>query len=218
MNAGELQATADKGGETAVSLEARLGLLAAVENERELTQRSLAGSLGVALGLANALLKRCVHKGYVKISQAPAQRYAYYLTPTGFAEKSRLIREYLATSLHFFQRARSDYADLFAVCAERGWTRVAIVGTGELAEIALLSKDGYGVSVTAVLDAERNVDEFHGIPIVRSLAEAGSVDAVVVADRTAPQAVYDALTTQMPQDRVLTAAILHVSRNKVVAA
>ena len=45
------------------------------------SQRRIAEELGIALGLVNAYLKRCVKKGLVKVSQAPARRYAYYLTP-----------------------------------------------------------------------------------------------------------------------------------------
>src|SRR3546814_4310673 len=59
----------------------------------------------------SALLKRCAAKGLVKIQNAPARRYAYYLTPKGFAEKSRLVAEYLETSLHFFRGARSQYEE-----------------------------------------------------------------------------------------------------------
>ena len=56
----------------------------------------------------NAYLKRCVKKGLVKVSGAPARRYAYYLTPQGFAEKSRLTVEYLSSSFSFFRQARED--------------------------------------------------------------------------------------------------------------
>ena len=44
-----------------------VALLAAVGDSDQHTQRSLAGRLDVALGLANALLKRCVSKGLIKI-------------------------------------------------------------------------------------------------------------------------------------------------------
>ena len=67
-----------------------LSLLESVERDGEQTQRRLASELGVALGLINAYLKRCVTKGLMKVSEAPARRYAYYLTPQGFAEKARL--------------------------------------------------------------------------------------------------------------------------------
>ena len=47
----------------------------------------LAAELGMAVGLVNAYLNRCIQKGLVKATQAPARRYAYYLTPQGFARK-----------------------------------------------------------------------------------------------------------------------------------
>ena len=62
-----------------------LGVLSAVSEEGNLSQRRLALHLGVALGLANSYLKRCVKKGWVKVHQVPGNRYLYYLTPRGFA-------------------------------------------------------------------------------------------------------------------------------------
>ena len=66
-----------------------LEILEKIEKDDNLTQRHLADSLGVALGLANSYMKRCVRKGLVKVHQAPANRFLYCLTPKGFAEKSR---------------------------------------------------------------------------------------------------------------------------------
>ncbi len=78
--------------------EIMLEVLSAVERNSKITQRSLSRELGIALGLANAYLKRCARKGLIKVQQAPLNRYAYYLTPEGFTEKSRLTAEYLAVS------------------------------------------------------------------------------------------------------------------------
>ncbi len=47
-----------------------LGLLTSIERDSAITQRKLAGDLGIALGLANSYLRRCVRKGLVKMSQA----------------------------------------------------------------------------------------------------------------------------------------------------
>ncbi|MGL4729464.1 MAG: winged helix-turn-helix transcriptional regulator, partial [Bosea sp. (in: a-proteobacteria)] len=74
------------------------GLLASVEREAHVSQRKLASELGVALGLVNTYIKRCVKKGLIKVQEVPSRRYAYYLTPHGFAEKSRLTAEYLSWS------------------------------------------------------------------------------------------------------------------------
>src|SRR5258708_4622537 len=87
-----------------------LGLLESVERDGGQTQRHLAAELGIALGLVNAYLKRCINKGLVKVREVPTRRYAYYLTPQGFAEKSRLTIDYLSYSFALFRRARSDDA------------------------------------------------------------------------------------------------------------
>ena len=65
-----------------------LNILDAIENQSDLSQRRLAGDLGIALGLANSYLKRCIRKGLVKVSAIPSNRYLYYLTPKGFSEKT----------------------------------------------------------------------------------------------------------------------------------
>ena len=96
----------------ASEVEITLGLLNAIERDSRLTQRTLANELGIALGLANTYLRRCAKKGFIKVSQAPAKRYAYYLTPQGFAEKSRLTARYLTQSFNLFRHARTQCDDL----------------------------------------------------------------------------------------------------------
>src|SRR5713101_4117323 len=96
-----------------------LGLLESVERDGGQTQRRRASELGIALGLVNAYLKRCIKKGLVKVSDAPTRRYAYYLTPQGLAEKSRLTVQYLSDSFSFFRQARADCLDLFVAAKER---------------------------------------------------------------------------------------------------
>src|SRR6516165_6383816 len=100
-----------------------LGLLNSVD-EGAHSQRRIADDLGIALGLVNAYLRRCIKKGFVKVSQAPARRYAYYLTPKGFAEKSRLTVQYLSQSFGFFRRAKADCAGVFELAKATGFSRL----------------------------------------------------------------------------------------------
>jgi DNA-binding MarR family transcriptional regulator len=190
-----------------------VALLAAVSDSTQHTQRGLASRLDVALGLANALLRRCVAKGLIKIQDAPARRYAYYLTPKGFAEKSRLVAEYLETSLNFFRRARGQYEEMFATLAAQGVSRAAIAGSGELAEIALLSASAVGITISAVIAPGRNEGLFHGRMVVADAAAAlaqGAV-AVVIADNIAPQATYDRLVREIPAEKLLSPKLLHIA-------
>ena len=175
-----------------------LSVLTSIERDSAITQRKLAHELGIALGLANAYLRRCVRKGLVKMSQVPLNRYAYYLTPQGFAEKSRLTAEYLAVSLDFFRRARGDCAALFRQCKALGWRNVALYGASDLAEIAILSAGETEVEVLCVIDSGSFGRRCGGLPIVADLAAAmtygtSRLDGVILTDTRAPQASFDAL-------------------------
>src|ERR1700758_56124 len=105
-----------------------LGLLSSVESDGARSQRRIAAELGIALGLVNAYLKRCIKKGLVKVHDAPARRYAYYLTPLGFAEKSRLTVQYLSASFSFFRQAKADCTAVFEAARAAGFTRLLLAG------------------------------------------------------------------------------------------
>ena len=187
-----------------------LGLLNMVHDGSATSQRSMASNLGIALGLANAYLRRCVRKGLIKVRHVPANRYAYYLTPKGFAEKSQLTAEYLSGSFNLFRRARKESADLLGRCEIRGWNRVALYGTGDLAEIATLSAWDFDVELVAVISADAGVPEFAGLPVVGAVSHLENLDAVIICDITEPQAAYDQASAQFPAERVLVPRFLGV--------
>ena len=156
-----------------------LGLLEFVEQDGAKTQRRLAAELGMAVGLVNAYLNRCIQKGLVKATQAPARRYAYYLTPQGFAEKSRLSLEYLTYSFTFFRQAKSDCLVAFETARERGIARIALAGVSDLAEIATICARESAVEIVAIVDGQSILRRFVGFPIARSYDDvAGSIDGI----------------------------------------
>ena len=199
----------------AQAVETTLDLLDAVSADDSMSQRGISERLGVALGLTNAVVKRCLRKGLLKIRQAPARRYAYYLTPKGFAEKSRLTAEYLSTSLRFYREAREGYGGLFDFCATRGWKRVVIIGATEMAEIAAMASADSGITVIGVIDPERNEATFSGLPVFRDISEIPGSEkpsAVVLADITDPQAAYESLADALPDERILAPDLLRITR------
>lgn len=189
-----------------------LGLLNAVEANSQLTQRSVARELGIALGLANAYLKRCVRKGLIKVNQVPANRYAYYLTPKGFAEKSRLTAEYLTISFNFFRSARGQCAEVFDHCEARGWRRIALAGVGDLGEIAVLCAADAPVEVVGFVDPDWAEGRYAGLKVVGRLDALPAFDAVMVTDFRNPQATFDGLAGALPTDRVVAPRLLRISR------
>jgi len=197
----------------ALENELAMRLLSSIEDDQSLSQRSLALRLGIAVGLANAYLKRCVRKGWVKVQQVPARRCAYYLTPTGFSEKTRLVGEYLSSSLGFFRRARAQYVECLAACHRRGWRRVALVGDGDLAEIATLAARESLVELAAVIAPGCNMATVAGLPVMTALDRAVDFDAVVLTDIKSAQATYEALLQWLPDDRILAPDLLRLTRD-----
>ena len=196
----------------ALEAEITLRLLDDVDGDSLTSQRSLAIRLGIAVGLANAYLKRCVRKGWVKVRQVPARRYAYYLTPQGFAEKSRLTAEYLGYSFAFFRNARAQCVDLLEVAARHDARRVLLVGEGDLAEIATLAAREAGIELVAVWAPGCNRASIAGVPVVADLPASDSFDRVLLTDIRTPQQSHDALAARFDRERILVPRILRVSR------
>ncbi len=164
-----------------------LEILDTVQRNEQLSQRHLSRELGVALGLANSYLKRCVRKGWVKVQQAPANRYLYYLTPTGFAEKSRLTAEYLSTSLGFYREAGNSCARLLDQCTNNDWRRLLLCGVSDLAEIATLRAMEREFTIVGLYDPESTRQSFLGKPIWHDLQLADAHDARILTEISTPQ-------------------------------
>jgi len=182
-----------------------LGVLDVVERDPAVTQRSVARELGIALGLANAYLKRCIRKGLIKVSQVPRRRYAYYLTPQGFAEKSRLTASYLAHSFSFFRKARAQCGELFAAAAARGHRRLALAGTGDLAEIATLVAREHLIEIAGTVPATADAGKLAG-----EVAALGRVDAVVVTTLVGSRETFEAALAAFGAERVHAPALLRL--------
>ena len=186
-----------------------LGLLTSVEADGARSQRRIAAELDVALGLVNAYLKRAIKKGLVKVGQAPARRYAYYLTPRGFSEKSRLTIEYLSSSFSLFRKAKEEYGGIFERARELGFQRVVLAGKSDLCEIAILCAVDGPISIVAIVDPDEAASRFIGVNVVRSYAEvAEAFDAVVVTHLTKARIAFDQAIDVFGAERVLAPDLL----------
>jgi hypothetical protein len=189
-----------------------LGILEAIDSGEPVTQRAVARELGVALGLVNAYLRRCMNKGLVKIKTAPAHRYAYYLTPKGFAAKSHLTASYLAHSFSFFRTARADCDKVLAEASARRMQNVALLGGGELAEILTLCAAGQPIKLAAIVDRSTKAGAATGPIVVRDLKSLKDIDGIIVTELKNPSAAYTAAVAAFGVDRVLAPALLKIGR------
>ena len=195
-----------------------LSLLESVERDSAQTQRRLAAEFGVALGLVNSYLKRCVRKGLVKVKEAPARRYSYYLTPSGFAEKSRLTVEYLTYSLSFFRLAREHCRVALEIAQQRGWSRIALAGISDLAEISSICALEAGITIVAVIDANTERSSFVGAPVFPTFkAATEKFDGVLVTNLLRAQETYRDAVENCGAECVLTPQLLGTKQDEATA-
>lgn len=154
-----------------------LQLMSELEQNDSLSQRELAGRLGIAVGLVNSYLKNLAAKGFLRIKNYPRNRYAYLLTPKGLAEKSRLAYQHINYFNNLYTIVRQDYQALFKALREQGHEQITFCGVDEVAEIAYLSLQESGLSLGTVVDSTSEADMFVGNPVQ-------SLDAWVFDDIT----------------------------------
>jgi len=181
--------------------------LSAVEADSRVTQRSLASELGIALGLTNSYLKKCIDKGLVKIKQVPANRYAYYLTPRGFSEKSRLTTEYFKTSFSFYRRAKKDLINIMLICSEKNMINIILSDQSELAEIALIISFNTNINIVGIIGKSSNKN-INGIPIKADIKFFKEFDKVILTNIDDSKSRYEELSKVVPIDKIIIPDIL----------
>ncbi len=182
-----------------------LQLLDEIAKGGPLSQRDLSKKLNVALGLVNSYLKNLVSKGYVTIKTIPAKRYAYYLTPRGFTEKTRLTYQLLQDYTNIYKEARRDFQGLFHDLAVSGHRKVVFAGIDEVAEIAYLSLQEVDIELAGAFDDGKKGSKFFKI-IVQPLSEIHTMDydRVVLSTFLRRNEVYQGLLeNRVAEDKVL---------------
>ena len=180
-----------------------LELLSAVEADSRITQRSLANTLGIALGLTNSYLKKCIDKGLVKIKQVPANRYAYYLTPRGFTEKSRLTAEYLKASFSFYRRAKTDLTNIIDNCYNNNKFRIILSDFSELSEIATIISLSRDIELVGIISNNDNGKVLNNIPVIRNIKTFRKFDAVIITDIYNTKSRYEYLSKIISPNKIM---------------
>lgn len=142
---------------------------------------------------------------------APANRYAYYLTPTGLAEKGRLTAEFLRQSFYLVRAARQEYGDIFAACTGRGWKRVVLWGASEIGEMAVLAALDHPVEILGFVDDAAERERCAAMAVQPSAKAFPTAEAAIITDLKAPQATFDRAKACMGPERVFAPRLLGIS-------
>jgi len=169
-------------------------ILNELSGDDSLTQRDISSRLGIALGLANSYIKNLVSKGFITVKAIPPRRYAYFLTPKGFAEKTRLTYDLLHDYTRIYREARNNLKELFTKMETGGTKNIVFAGADEVAEIAYLTLYETGLSLVGVIDDELAGKQFFGNDIRRIEEISGmAYDCVVITSYLKREKVYERL-------------------------
>jgi EPS-associated MarR family transcriptional regulator len=83
-----------------------------VEANPHMSQRQLAGELGVSVGKANYCLRALVRAGLIKVrnfrNSSNKAAYMYLVTPRGIREKARLAVRFLGIKVREYEQLRAE--------------------------------------------------------------------------------------------------------------
>lgn len=158
-----------------------LQILEEIENNAQVSQRSLADTLDMSLGLVNGFVRHLTAKGYFKAKSLPRKRVRYILTPEGAAEKTRLAYDYIRQSYDLYKRSYSRVHDMINTLVEQGVKRVVFFGATSIAEMIVQDLSRTQILLVGVVDHDRQGQTILGHTAIGLDAMAAlSFDRVIV--------------------------------------
>jgi len=177
-------------------------LLDEISKGMPLSQRDMSRKLNLALGLVNSYLKNLVAKGYVTVKAIPARRYAYYLTPKGFAEKTRLSYQLLKDYTRIYRETRGNLKRLFEEMKESNVKKLVFAGADEIAEIAYITLQETDLQLAGIVDGALAGRKFFGF-VIKPLSEISNLkfDCVVITSYLMREKIHDDLLNNGVKDK-----------------
>ena len=91
-------------------------LLKILSKNSKITQRELAGQMGISLGKVNYCLGELAKKGFLKINRFKDSRnkskYIYILTPSGIEEKANITLRFLKKKMVEYEEIKRQIEEL----------------------------------------------------------------------------------------------------------
>ena len=182
--------------------EIELRLFNQIEKNKNHSQRSISKELNIALGLSNALIKKFLSKGFLKLSQAPMKRYFYYITPRGLIEKAKLTKEFLTSSLDFYNKIRNQYEKEFQKIKKQKPSKIILIGISEFTEIAILAAKITEVKIDYIVEPNFKKKKFCDISIKTNINRFLNLKQNVFFILSSQKGIYNILT-KIPKNRHL---------------
>lgn len=98
----------------------------------KVSQRTIAGALGMSVGLTNAILKRLADKGLLMVRRINQHNAHYLVTPDGIDQISRRSYRYLRRTIGHVVRYKERLRNWCRTQAQHGVTEIHLRGESDL--------------------------------------------------------------------------------------
>src|SRR4030042_3910092 len=160
-----------------------LSLLQELEKNPIVSQRALSNKFGIALGVTNACLKRMVRRGWIRITSLNHHKIGYFLTPKGFAEKTKLRLHLISWTVQHYSTLKDIIGVKLLEMQKKGAERIVFYGVSDEMEIAYITLQGLNLKLVGIVEDEDKIDrkesfgfELKGIKQIATL----NPDAVLI--------------------------------------
>jgi ribosomal protein S25 len=134
-----------------------LGFLEEIEKNPNISQRELSHRFGIALGVANASLKRMARKGWIQIRGFNHRKTEYYLTPDGFMEKSKLRLTLVSGIIQHYTELKGVINERLLEMERRGIRKIAFYGISNEMEVAYITLQGGNLNLVGIVEDDEKL-------------------------------------------------------------
>ena len=98
----------------------------------DISQRDLARTINLSLGMTNVLLKRLSQKGLILVQKVSPRKVSYILTPDGLNELAGRTYRYLKRTMKKVVNYKETIVDIARDARERGFSRIGLLGKSDI--------------------------------------------------------------------------------------
>lgn len=110
-------------------------ILEEVGRNGSISQRALAKSVGLSLGLVNIIIRKLIQEGYIRINHLNKKRVEYLLTPLGHLESEKINSQQTNDTIKKFKRIEIQLTEMLKELHGLGYRYFSINGMGELRQL-----------------------------------------------------------------------------------
>jgi len=130
-------------------------ILDLIEKDSHTTQRKISSAIDTAVSLVNEYLEHFEQKGYIRRKYQSTKMIEYIITTAGIERKKVLNIGFLKSSQRIYNYAKENITDFLEQIASKGFKKILLYGSGEVAEIILnviSSNRLFKLDVIAIID------------------------------------------------------------------